>query len=69
MTGKDRPGQIIELLFARLAAIASAFLMAMIPASLGDLVGITVGAADPIRPTQTANFLVTLRIINQMVDV
>ena len=52
-----------------LAAIASAFLTAMIPASLGDLVGITVGAPDLIRPKPTANFFVTLRIIHQMVDV
>jgi hypothetical protein len=43
--------------------------MAMIPASLGDLVGLTVRAPDPIRPTQTTNFLVTFRIIHQMVDV
>jgi ribosomal protein L1 len=69
MTRKDRPAQIIELLFALLAAIASAFLMTMIPASLGDLIGITVRAPNPIRPTQTANFLVTLRITDQVVDV
>jgi hypothetical protein len=69
MAGKNRPGQIIELPSALPAAIASAFLMAVIPASVGDLVGLTVRAPDPEGPTQMANFLVTLRIINQVVDV
>jgi hypothetical protein len=32
MAGKNRPAQIIKLLFALLAAITPAFLMAMIPA-------------------------------------
>ena len=67
--GKNRPRQIIELLSTRLAAIPSAFLMAVIPASLGDLVGLTVRAAHPTGPAPPANFLVTLRIINQVVDV
>jgi hypothetical protein len=40
MTGKNRPRQIIELLSTLLAAIPSAVLMAMIPASLGDPVGL-----------------------------
>jgi hypothetical protein len=69
MASKNRPGQIIELPSALPTAIPPAFLMAMIPASLGDLVGLTVRAPDPIRPTQTTNFLVTFRIIHQMVDV
>jgi hypothetical protein len=68
MAGKNRLAQIIELPSALPAAIALAFLMAMIPTSFGDLVGLTVRASHPIRPTQTANFLVTLRIIDQMVD-
>jgi hypothetical protein len=69
MARKQRPGQIIKLLSALPTAIASAFLMAMIPATLGDLVGITVRTPDPIRPPQPTNFLVTFRIVNQMVEV
>jgi hypothetical protein len=69
MTGKNRPRQIIELLSTLLAAIPSAVLMAMIPASLGDPVGLTVRAPDLIGPTQTANFFVTLRVIYQVVEV
>jgi len=69
MAGENRPGQIVELPSTVLAAIPSAVLMAMIPTSLGDLVGLTVRAPDPVRPTQMANFLVTLRLINQVVEV
>jgi hypothetical protein len=69
MAGKNRPAQIIKLLFALLAAITPAFLMAMILAALSDLVGITVGTQDPVGPPQAANFLVTLRVVYQMVDV
>ena len=68
MAGKNRPGQIVELPSTLLAAIASAFLMAMIPAALGNFVGLTVRASDFVGPTQTANFLVTLRVINQVVE-
>jgi hypothetical protein len=69
MASKNRPGQIIELPSTLFTAIASAFLMAMIPAALGDLVGLTVRAPDLVRPAQTANFLVALRSINQMMNV
>ena len=43
--------------------------MAMTATSLGDLVGLTVWAPDLVGPTQTANFLVTLRLINRVVEV
>jgi hypothetical protein len=69
MTGKNRPGQIIELASTLLTAIASAGLMAMIPAALGDFVGLTVRAPNPVGPTQTANFFVTFRVINQVMGV
>ena len=69
MASKNRRSQIIELLATLFAAITSAGLMTVIPASLGDLVGLTVRASNPIGPTPMANFLVTLLIINQMVDV
>jgi hypothetical protein len=60
MAGKNRPGQIIKRPFSLLAAITSTFLMAVVPVSLGELVGLTVRAPDPEGPTQTANFLATL---------
>jgi hypothetical protein len=69
MAGKNRPGQIIELPSTLLAAIAPALLMAMIPAAVSDLVGLTVRAPNPVSPTQTANFFVTLCVINQVVEV
>jgi hypothetical protein len=66
---KNCPRQIIELPSTLFATIPPACLMAVIPTSLGNLIGLTVRAQHPIRPAQPANFLITLRIINQMVDV
>ena len=69
MAGENRPSQIIKLPPTLRAAIAPAVLMAVIATSLGELVGLTVRAPDPVGPAPAANFLVTLRVIHQGMEV
>ena len=69
MAGKNRVGQIIKACVTVVALIALMSWFHAIKATLDDSLRRTRGARDAIRPAQLADGLITLDIIDEMLDV
>jgi hypothetical protein len=68
MAGKDGVGEIIKTCVAvgTLLALTGGF--RVVKAALDDLLGLTRGARDAVGPAQLADGLITLHIIDQILD-
>src|SRR5687768_10716884 len=69
MSGKDRVGQIIKTSVTVVTLITLTGGFRIITATLDGMVRLTRGARDAIGPSQLANGLITLDIINEILDV
>src|SRR5262249_6937523 len=69
MSGKDGVGQIIKAFVTVVTLIALTGRLRVIKAALDDLVGLTRGAGDTIWPAQLTDGLITLAIIDEILDI
>jgi hypothetical protein len=69
MSGKDRVSQIIKALVTVVTLIALTGRFRVIKAALDDVLRLTRGTPDAIGPAQLANGLITLHVIDEMLDV
>src|SRR5712691_4869148 len=68
MSRKDGVGQIIKAVVTVVALIALTGGFRVIKATLDDMLRLTRGALDAIGPAQLADGLITLHIIDEMLD-
>ena len=69
MAGKDGVSQIIKTFVTVVALIALTVEFRVIKAALDDLFGFTRGAVHAVCPAQFTDGLITLRIIDEILDV
>jgi hypothetical protein len=69
MAGKDGVGKIIKAGVTVFAFIALTVRFRIIEAALDNLFGLTRGAVNTIWPAQVADDLITLHIIDQVLDI
>lgn len=69
MAFEDRSAQIVKLLTALMANGALPVRISIMMSAFLDLVRIAIRTANPIRPTQLAHHLVTLRVVDQLLYV
>src|SRR6266446_2443777 len=69
MSGKDGVSQIIKAFVTVVTLIALTGRLRVIKAALDDLVGLTRWAGDTIWPAQLTDGLITLDIIDEMLDI
>src|SRR5262245_30917448 len=69
MAGKDRVGQIIKTLVTVVTRIALTGWFRVIKATLDDVFRLTRGTRDAIGPAQLTNSLITLHIIDEILNV
>jgi len=69
MSGKDGVSQVIKAFVAVVTLIALTGGFRVIKAALDDVLGLTRGALDTIGPAQLTNRLITLHVINEILDV
>src|SRR5262249_22335228 len=69
MSGKNRVGQIIEAFVTVVTLIALTSWFRVVKATLDDVLRLTRGARNAIRPAQLADGLIALGIINEILDV
>src|SRR5258705_8761463 len=69
MSGKDGVGQVIKACVTVVTLIALTSRFRVIKATLNDVLRRTRRAPDAIGPAQLANSLITLHIIDEMLDV
>src|SRR5438874_938746 len=69
MSGKDRVGQIIKTLVTAVTLIALTGRFRVITATLDDLCQLTRGAHNAVGPAQLADRLITLYIIDEVLNV
>ena len=69
MSGKDGVSQIIKAFMAVTTLIALTCRFRVITTTLDDLCGLTRGAGDAVWPASFADRLITLHIIDQILDV
>jgi hypothetical protein len=69
MSGKDGVSQIIKAFVTVVTLIALTVGFRVIKAALDDLFGFTRGAVHAVWPAQFADGLITLRIIDEILDV
>ena len=69
MSSKDCVSQIIKALVAVVALIALTGRFGIIKATLDNMLRLTRRALDAIRPSQLTNGLITLHIIDKILDV
>src|SRR5437773_90503 len=69
MSGKDGVGQVIKACVTVVTLIALTSRFRVIKATLNDVLRLTRRAPDAIGPAQLANSLITLHIIDEMLDV
>ena len=67
--GKNSVGQIIKACVTVFAFIALTGGFGVIKAALDDLFGLTRGAVNTVWPAQVADGLITLHIIDQVLDI
>lgn len=68
MAFKDRAGQIIKLLPARLTVVALPVSLMGMKAAFAHLLGIAMRTVDAVRPADFAHFFVAFLLVNQVVD-
>src|SRR5215510_12511503 len=69
MSGKDGVGQIIKAFVTVVTLIALTGRLRVIKAALDDLVGLTRWAGDTSWPAQLTDGLITLDIIDEILDI
>src|SRR5215831_11479680 len=69
VSGKDGVGQIIKASITVVTRIALTCRFCVIKTTLNDLFGLTRGTRDAIGPAQRTHSLITLHIIDEMLDV
>jgi hypothetical protein len=69
MASEDRPGQVVEVFLTSSASVALAVGLGRIATLFGDLSGIAMGANDALRPTQLADGLEALQVVDEVLDV
>src|SRR2546428_11294887 len=69
MSGKNGVGQIIKACVTVVTLIALTSWFRVITATLDDVLRLTRGARDALRPAQLADGLITLDIIDEILDV
>jgi hypothetical protein len=69
MSRKDGVGQIIKAFVTVVTLLALTGRFRVIKATLDDLLRLTRGALDAIGPAQLANGLITLNIIDEILDI
>jgi len=69
MAGKNGVGQLIKACVTGVTLLALTGGFRVIKAALDDLFGLTRGARDAVWPAQLAYRLITLNIIDQILDV
>jgi hypothetical protein len=65
-TGKDTVTEVIKLMPTGFAAIALTINLGVILATLNDLVGMTMGTANAIRPAMLTDQLVALAVVDEV---
>jgi hypothetical protein len=65
MPGEDGPGQVIETSRTRSTVIALSLGLSLVLAVLDDELGVAMRAGDAIGPTEIADGLETLGLINE----
>src|SRR6266446_2638971 len=69
MSSKNGVGQIIKALMTSVTLIALPGQFCVIKSALNDLLGLTRGTLDAVWPAQLADGLITLHIIDQILDI
>ena len=69
MTGEHGPGEVVEAAPAGLAQVAPSLALRVIVPLVRDLGRVAVGASHPVRPTEVANRLVALGVVDQRANV
>jgi len=69
MAGEDGPGQVVEVLLAGLATVATTFRLGRIVTLFGDLRGVAMGTGDALWPSQLADGLEAFQVIDELLDV
>src|SRR5262249_3262769 len=69
MAGEDGPGEVVEAAGTGLAKVALPCGLSLVAALEGDLGGVAVGAADPLRPPQVSEDLEAACIVDQGLNV
>src|SRR6266446_2680572 len=69
MSSKNGVGQIIKALMTSVTLIALPGQFCVIKSALNDLLGLTRGTLDAVWPAQFADSLITLHLIDQILDI
>ena len=69
MAGKDGVGEIIKAFVTIATLIALTGRFCIVEATLDDLFGLTSGAVDAVWPAQLSDGLITLHIIDEILNV
>jgi hypothetical protein len=69
MSSKDRVSQVIKAFVTVVTLIALTGRFRVIKAPLDDLVRLTRGTSDAIGPAQLVNGVITLHVIDEILDV
>jgi hypothetical protein len=69
MTGKDRPGEVVELPLAALAVIALPRRLGLVATLFSDLGRGAVGAGHAVGPTEVPDGLEALGVVDEVMDV
>ncbi len=68
MAGEDRPGQVVEVLPTVLAVIALSLRLRRIATLFRDPMGVTMGTSYALWPSQLADRLETLQVVDEVLD-
>src|SRR5438128_890266 len=69
MSSKDRVGQIIKAFITVVTRITLTSRFCIIKAAFDHMLRLTRGTCDAVGPAQLTNGLITLHVINEMLDV
>jgi hypothetical protein len=68
MAGEDGPGQVVEVLLTRLALITLTLRLGRIVTLSGDRRGVAMGTDDALGPSQLADGLEALEVVDEVLD-
>lgn len=69
MAGEDGPGQVVEVFLTRLTLITLTLRLGRIVTLFGDRRRVAMGAVDAFRPSQLADGLEALEVVDEVLDV